>query len=351
MSVAFVHSEESKNKEIYRIEESDNDGIRELRVYFQKASSPFGVLNKLINLKRYLKGQEMAYKKLFPTKPPNLVHVHVLARSSMLALKLLKKEIPFVITEHWSGYLPESSALKKSGKAPWYKRIGLKAKGIHTVTQNLAKAMQAHGIKNEYTVIPNVVKEDLFLPKTEKGQSEKLQILYVGNILQHPKRILDILDVFQSISKIRNDFQLTIYGEGIDEPHLRQKIKDYELEKVVLFKGTANRAGIANAMGKADFLFLFSEFENQPCVINEALCCGTPVVVPNIEGIVEFMFDDYGLVFNRLNQAAFQESLLKMMDTCRMYDTQKIRKLAVAQFGEEAIAQQFLSFYKKALNQ
>ncbi len=348
LTVLFVHSEEREGSELYRFEEKDNEGIRELRVYFKKATSPFSLVNKLINIQRYKVAQKLGYKKLYPSSSPDLIHIHVLARSSFLALDLLRDNIPFVITEHWSGYLPESGALKKSGKAAWYKRIGMKANAIHTVTQHLATAMRSHGIENKYTVIPNVVKEDLFIPQ-KNSTSEKIKMLYVGNILQHPKRILDSIEAIAEIASLRKDFTLDIYGEGADLKSMQELIKTKGLEKIVGYKGTADRAGIAKAMGQADLLFLNSEFENQPCVINEALCCGTPVVVPDIEGIKEFMQDEFGLLFKRLDQDDFKAKLNDMLNNLGQYDSDLIRKLAVERFGEEAIAQEFITFYKEAL--
>ena len=208
--------------------------------------------------------------------------------------------------------------------------------------------MQSHGINNNYTVIPNVVKEDLFLNK-RKSRGDKINLLFVGNLLQHPKRVLDIIDMMALLKKQGRNFSLDIYGEGSDEQKMHQKIEELGLTEDVHYKGTADRAGIANAMGKADLLFLFSEFENQPCVINEALCCGTPVLVPDIEGIVEFMNEDFGRVFKRLDQNSFLDQMNQMLDTIDQYDRERIRESAVIQFGEEAIAQLFEKFYNSAL--
>jgi len=349
LTVLFVHSD-PRNDEDFRFEETDNEGIREMRVFFKKARSPIAPLNRVINLLRYIKAQRLGYQRLFQEKAPDLVHVHVLARSSFLALHLLKKRIPFVISEHWSGYLPESAALKNSGKSVFYRMIGKKAKGIHTVTNHLAVAMRNHGIDNHYHVIPNVVKEDLFRPMAAE-ESEKIKILYVGNILQSPKRIFDTIKAFAEIKLKRQDFQLDIYGEGNELDKMQALITKLKLDQHIFYCGTTDRAGIAMEMAKADFLFLNSEFENQPCVINESLCCGTAVVVPNIEGILEFMDDDFGLTFQRSDEDAFISSILQMMDTHEDYKKELIRDKAIKRFGEEAIAQEFLSFYQKAIKE
>jgi glycosyltransferase involved in cell wall biosynthesis len=324
---------------------------------------------------RYRKAQELGYERLYPDGSPDLCHVHVLARSGFLALKLKRTQgIPFVITEHWSGYLPQSGALKASRKTPYYRRIANQAAAIHTVSQNLANAMKEHGILNKFSVIPNVVDTGIFCTqsvsevddsrtrtpnpgsysKPEAG-SRKLEaqritdILFVGNLLQHPKRILDIIQVFARISKVRQDFKLHIYGEGRDEGRMLLMIRDLGMQEFLEFHGTTDRKGVAEAMRQADFLFLYSEFENQPCVINEALCCGCPVVVPDIEGIVEFMEADFGKIYPRLNAKEFEASVLKMMDDLQQYDAKQISQKAAKKFGESSIAEQFSVFYQNVL--
>jgi glycosyltransferase involved in cell wall biosynthesis len=139
---------------------------------------------------------------------------------------------------------------------------------------------------------------------------------------------------------------LNIYGEGKDEQACRAMIEHKGLEDYIQLKGTRSREEIAQAMAKADFLFLYSEFENQPCVLNEAQACGLPIVVPDIPGILAFMEDELGLVFTHLNQAAFEEALLQMMDNYDRYNQANIRDFAIRNFTEKVIEEQFLTLYK-----
>lgn len=384
VKVLFAHSDDKVKDGLYEFTSQANQDITELRVYFKRSNSGIGVLDRITNFWRYRKAQQLGYKKLYPDSAPDLCHVHVLARSSFLALKLKReKGIPFVITEHWSGYLPQSEALKTSGKTSYYRRVANQATAIHTVTNNLANAMKQHGIRNDFTVIPNVVDTRIFfhelgskvedfrtrtqdpdysrMPEASPSASLRNQgrkpdkkdlvnILFVGNILQNPKRILDIIQIFGRISKVRQDFKLHIYGEGRDEGRMLLMIRDLGIQNYIEFHGTTDRKGVAEAMQQADFLLLYSEFENQPCVINEALCCGCPVVVPNIEGIVEFMEEDFGKVFPRLKAKEFEATVLKMMDDYPRYHKAKISKRAGKKFSETSIAEQFTVFYQQILN-
>jgi glycosyltransferase involved in cell wall biosynthesis len=349
IDVIFAHSEK-KSKNEYRVENTIHKGINEVRVFFKKSNSPLFILNPFINLYRYFKAQYIGYKAIYNSTQADLVHIHVLARTSLFALYLkFFKKIPYVITEHWSGYLKESLAYQGFFKELSHQIAVRFSSGVHTVSNNLAKAMQSHRLYQQYTTIYNVVDESIFKP-TERANSNCINALYVGNLLQHPKRILDSIRVFKILINKGIDIQLNIYGEGDDQAECKKLIKELKMEDRIHLKGTLNRKGIAEVMAKADFLFLNSEFENQPCVINEALCCGTPVVVPNIEGIVEVMQDFCGIIFPRLDSVSFESALEEMINELDKYDRNKIRDYAVQNFGEEAIAEQFYQWYNKSLN-
>lgn len=346
LSVLFVHSE-SKNDNQYRLVNRSTAAYEEIHVFFKKASSSIAWWNKLITGLRYRKAQKIAYKAL-STSRFDLCHVHVLSRSALLALNLKRKfRTPYVISEHWSGYHAHVNEYKGSLKKTFTAYVVNHSNGIHAVSTPLKLSMEKHQLLGDYTIIPNVVDTKLFQPK-ERNNAKK-EILFVGNLLQRPKRILDIIRSMAALAKQRNDFNLSIYGEGNEESACEALIKELQLKAIVELKGTKTRAEIATIMAESDFLILFSEFENQPCVINEAQACGIPVVVPDIEGIVERMNEQLGIVFKKNNVEAFEDAVLTMLDKHKSYDQQYIRDFAVNAYSEESIAHQFDQFYRKAL--
>lgn len=351
VTVLFVHSDEKASK-TYEIEQKNNGVLNEVRCYFKKPKCSIGWINKLLTAFRYIKAQQLAYNYIKNKKVSkfDLLHIHVLSRTAIFALWLKNQlKIPLGITEHWSGYLPESNQYKGKLKKWITKKAVKSASFVSCVSPYLRDSMINHDLQNNYKIVPNVVDCELFQP-IDRLPTSKIQILFVGNLLQSPKRILDIINVFAKISQRRKDFILSIYGEGKDEAACKELIFQHKLGDIVKLKGTRSRAEIAQIMAKSDFLFLYSEFENQPCVINEAQACGIPVVVPDIPGILAFMEDELGIVFPRLNQAAFEEAILQMMDNYNRYNSKNIRNSALENFSEEVIGQQFVSLYKAALN-
>lgn len=345
--VLFVHSDDEA--EDFVLEEKQNEGITEMRVYFKRSKTGISLIDKLVNAARYAKAQEKGYKYLIGKGYSfDLSHVHVLSRTAFLAIQLLKKhKIPFGITEHWSGYLKERDEYHGLIKKWFTKKAVSKASFISTVSTYLKESMQNHGLNGNYTLIPNVVDEELF--QIKERTSKIPQVLFVGNLLQRPKKILDIIQTFIHLHEAGEEFIFHIYGEGIDEPKCRELIQEHQLAHKIILKGTANRAGIAKAMSESSFLVLFSQFENQPCVISEAQSAGIPVVVPDLPGIKEFMNTKLGIVVPTNNQLAFEAACQKMLHTYQDYSKTEIRSFAVNTFGEKVIGKQFHTLYQNAI--
>ncbi len=349
IKVLFVHSEETDNK-AFRILKQQNRGIEEVRIFFPKPKSNFKFINKVVSFFRYFEAQKIGYKELYKNgEKPDLIHIHVLSRPALLALYLQKKlQIPFVITEHWSGYLKENGKYKGFLKKLFTKFVVRKSNGVHTVSVFLKDAMQRHNLINDYVVIPNVVNTELFKPQTKDNKVP--EIIFVGNILQNPKKIFDIIKGIKELKKIGKAFHLSIYGEGVDEAPAKELVKKLDLIEQISFKGTLNREGIGKAMGNSDFLILFSDYENQPCVIPEAHAAGIPIIVPDIAGIAELMQAELGIMVKTGSQTEFVEALKNMLNNYQTYDRNFIRMFGVKKFGEIEIAAQFHQFYQKALS-
>ena len=205
LSVLFVHSEVKESNE-YRVENKKPEGYNEVHVYFKKATSPFQFVNKLVNALRYRKAQRIAYQE-FPKTSFDLCHIHVLSRTAFLALSLKRTQnIPFVISEHWSGYHAHVREYKGILKKLFTQYVVQKASAIHAVSNPLKQSMQAHQLTGKYHIIPNVVDTKLFHSSEVKSDSDKVKILFVGNLLQRPKRILDIIESIAEIAKKKEGF-------------------------------------------------------------------------------------------------------------------------------------------------
>ena len=91
---------------------------------------------------------------------------------------------------------------------------------------------------------------------------------------------------------------------------------------------------------------IFSNYENQPCVILEAFSCGKPVIATSVGGIPEIVTQDRGILVSKQDEIALQSAILEMLETHSNYSESTIRAYALEHFSQEKIGQSFAEFYK-----
>jgi len=228
---------------------------------------------------------------------PNLIHVHILTRLGIFALFLKKiYNIPYVITEHWSRYLPVPGTYKGWLRKLMGRIVVKNAKAILPVSKNLAEAMQKHGLINEnYHIVPNVVEDYFFQANKQNVTNSKTTFLHVSTFEDRSKNISGILRSIKSLSDSDADFEFWFVGEGMDFDSLKTYAKELAIPKEqIIFLGLKQGQELVDLYNKVDYLVLFSNFENIPVVINEAQACGLPVIATRVGGIPEIINDNAG---------------------------------------------------------
>ena len=351
IAVIFIHSDELNGNSNYEVLQSAPFGYPEIRVYFRKPSFSLLQLEKAVTLYRYWRAQRKAwkiYRRKYGT--PDLTHVHVLTRSALLALFLKKvKGIPYIISEHWSGYFKESGAYRGAMKKIFTKMVVRNASVTTVVSDYLRKAMQSHGLTGNYEIIPNVVATDIFKPVLGEEQNAKKKIIHVSTLDVVPKNLPRILEVIAKLRSYRDDFSLDIYGDGPDRPVIEKKITELKLDHAVTLHGNVPQAEVAVAIADSDVLVLFSLYENQPCVMIEAWSAGTPVIAPRIGGIPEHLDAKKGMLIEKSNLAELENALNNVLDNKLEVSPSGMREYALENFSEEKVGQCFLNVYLKVL--
>jgi glycosyltransferase involved in cell wall biosynthesis len=315
-------------------------GIREVRIYFGK--SAFGVLNAFRYLKHYLKGVESL-------ELPDLVHVHVLSRTALPALWLKwRHRIPYVITEHWSRYLPANVAkgAYRGLLRKWFTKVAIKhARCITTVTQNLANAMQLLGLKNHYEITPNVADCALF-HSIEKQPNKEPDFIHVSCFDEPAKNIKGIIEAFKQYVSLGLHGHLTIIGDGPDFKEVyNHAVKTGLVSDRISFTGLLEGESLAARMRAATALVMFSNYENLPCTIVESICCGVPVISTNVGGISEHLNSANGILIQANDTLALVNALTKVGDGFFEGKGDKIAAYGNDQFSMEALSTKFQHIY------
>ncbi|MCF8302080.1 MAG: glycosyltransferase [Bacteroidales bacterium] len=346
VGVIYVHPDDTMEQNV-ETEESLESGVHTLHIYYRNPKNP--ILKSYKYLRHHLQGLK---RMKAITGKPDLVHVHVLTRLGVLAM-LYKwmSATPYVITEHWSRYLPVTDTFKGFWRKWFTKLVVKQASAVSTVTQNLMNAMRKWKLENpNYTILHNVVDTKVFTPGNGGTGHRIKRMIHVSCFEDRSKNISGLLNALSRLSEKRSDFECLMIGEGMDLEAMQQKAHELCLEgSYVHFTGLMEKDEIAEEMQDSDFLVMFSNYENFPVVINEAFACGLPVLATRVGGIPEHVDREKGLLVDPGDEKSLLEQLEYMLDNAQAFDRQKIRKYAEEHFSGDAVELQLKQLYGKAM--
>lgn len=279
---------------------------------------------------------------------PGIIHVNILTRLGIFALWLrCFSGIRYVITEHWSRYLPITGTYKGWLRRAITKLVVRNAEAVSTVSENLAKAMQSHGLHNKnYMVLPNVVDTGIFIPGAVEPRGDKTRFIHISCFEDRSKNISGLLHTISKLSGIRKDFECIMVGEGIDFEQMKALASELGLkDSTVKFTGLLENENLIGAYQSADFMVMFSNYENMPVVISESLSLGLPVVATSVGGIPEYINSSNGRLIAAGDEDALLESICYMLDHYKEFDRNQLRKMAIDTFGNKAGAENLKQLY------
>ena len=226
---------------------------------------------------------------------PDVVQLNVIQKQGLLALWLKRRfAIPYIIIEHWSGYLPENGQFRQmsSLQKRFYQRIASQAEMILTVSSALQRAMQSNGIEaKSWGTIDNVVDEFFKFSEFRSQHSEKKTLLHVSCFDEKAKNVKGLLRAAKMLSERRQDWSLVLVGTGVDYRDVRAYADALEIpEGLLRWTGELTPQEVANEMHRADALVLSSRYETYGVVLAEAATARLPILSTPV-GIAEEVAD------------------------------------------------------------
>ena len=293
---------------------------------------------------------------------PDVVQLNVIQKQGALALWLKERYgIPYVIVEHWSGYLPENGIFRQMSmiKQGLYRLLARKAEVVLTVSQKLQQAMKDCGVEaKKWGRVDNVV-DDFFFENTDRF-TDRIQntdtqktLLHVSCFDERAKNGKGLLRAAKMLSEKRQDWQLVLVGTGVDYEEVRAYAESLELQEGLLhWRGELTPREVAEEMQRADALVLSSRYETYGVVLAEAAAAGLPILSTPV-GIAE---DTGALIMpqeiaqNKAGKfAEFIETILWNTDRC----TDRIQNTELysgKRYSAETIGKRLIAVYDSCLH-
>ncbi len=323
-----------------QIHTSESNGIFEYIVYF-KLPSVLRICKPLYYIYLYYRNIHTISKL---RGNPDVIHANILYPIGLIALltKLIHS-IPYVCSEHWSGYLHESQVSISPFRLFCTKLIAKRCNYIIPVSEFLMNSMKSRGILGNYEIVPNVVETSIF-NATENHKQKIHTILHVSTLKDSVKNISGILRALAHVAQIRTDFVLEVASENSPE-YMLQYAKELQIENHVRFIGYKNRPELAKKLSECSFFILFSNYETFSCVIVESFAAGKPVISSNTVGVKNYITPERGIVVSRQNELELAQAIITMLDTYSNYNAQDLHAFADANFNTLSISHKFNSIY------
>ena len=322
--------------------------LTERIIYYKPLKTGISFLDKLISHVHYIRLFKKKIKNYIQeNEKPGFVHIHVAMKAGILAVWLKKKKnIPFIVSEHWTGYLPE--AKPNIDNLNYFFKRNFSQVFKHSTINTTVSRYLGESIKKrygvEFKVIANVVDTEIFRP-LNKGESSVTKLIHISTN-KSQKNTLQILEALAQVKEQGKEFKMVFYIP--DKDRFQLIINKYGLGEQVTVRSEVPQEILSKELATADALILFSNYETFGCVVIEANACGIPCLLSDLEVFKEYSIENKTAIFakrNDINDLA--QTIQYFINNKNNFDKDKISEYTKNLFGYAVIAREFDELYKK----
>ena len=330
-------------------EDTQKGNLRETVIYYKPFKTGLKPVDKLISFVTYYRVYSSYLKKHIEKHgKPALVHLHVVMRAGMMALWLQRKySLAYVVTEHWTGYnrqAAENFYRKNLFFRYVTKMVFRQASLFLPVSNDLARTVIRDIQPVEYSVVHNVADTSLFYDSN--FQPPVFRFVHVSS-MTFQKNIPGLLRCLNRLLLRPMDWEFVMIGPADEK--IKHFSNELGLQQKVSWLGELSYEKVANQMRQASACVLFSRYENLPCVLIEAACCGIPVIAPRLGGTTEIVDDFNGLLISAGSEDQLLQAMVNMRENYNKYDKKKISDTAAGLFSYENTGKKITATYRNIL--
>jgi glycosyltransferase involved in cell wall biosynthesis len=338
---------------LYAVQHPDNEYVIDIsegdflciKVYFPQTQ------NSVLKMIRYWKAWRKGYKTLLDIKgKPQFVHLHIMYLAGVFALFLhFIHKIPFVITEHWTGYATQPPKPISFFQKYIVQKCLERGACVAAYTTHYAAVLARIGHYKNVKIIPNVVNTDVFAPpQYVKPKISSFRLIHVSTGDDKQKNISGILRSLAALKLKGYHFEMDVIGGGeIEHNPLIELAQSLDLEDIIHFIPTLNHSDLIHYLQQAHIFVMFSNYEGLPCVLLEAMSVGMPIICTDTGGLENWITPDTGRMIAIGDEPALTLTLMDMMDNYQQFDVFNIRERIIQSCSMEAVGKAIVEMYKQ----
>ena len=324
--------------------------LEERIIFFRFRPTGFGLIDKLLYNLRYFKTYRKVLRNYIREHgKPDLAHVHVPMKAGLIAKWLLRKYgIPYIVSEQSGHYQMGSKddLFNKSARhISQVTSVFQQAIAVTNVSETVGKKLENIFKLPAVSVIRNTVNISLFNYTPPKN--EVFRFVHVSTLNEEQKNIQGILSAVKMLAAENPAFELVLVGPATAS--LEERVKQLGIAQWVRLSGEISYREVAKEMQQGDAFVLFSRYENFPCVVVEALCCGLPVIASDVGGIREALNSSNGILVEKDNEQQLFEGMKHLLNHKDSYNRREISERASHLYNYDRIGKEFLDLYKEVL--
>jgi glycosyltransferase involved in cell wall biosynthesis len=334
----------------YRV--ADEEGLRVIRSSYLKIPG-----NERYNIEGWTRQTCRIYERYVSEfGAPDLIMAHSVTWAGYAASRIRQKyAIPYIIVEHRSFFVwssPQARRMVKSFHIPLFKKAYDGCEKLVLVSDSLKKGIASlvPAALDRSVVIPNMIREDLFLPPSMPRKTNPFVFIWAGR-LEHVKG-LDLLLEAVSLLKDRTalEFRVRLAGKGSLREELEKKAHTLGVQDRVSFLGRLSRKEMLVEMQGANCKVLPSRYEAFGVVLIEAMATGLPVIATRSGGPDSIVDTENGLLIEPEHVEELARAMQHVMENADAYSSNEIRKQTVLRYGDKAVMEQYRQLFLSVLS-
>lgn len=335
----------------YRI--ADEGGLRVIRSSYLKVpgNEKYNILGWARQMARFYNKYEKQFGR------PNIVLAHSVTWAGYASYLINRKHgIPYVIVEHRSFFVwstREARQMVLPFHVPLFKLAYDHCEKLILVSDSLRKGIEAllPSAMERSMVIPNMIREDLFIPPPEPRKTDPFVFIWAGR-LEHVKGVDLLLEAVKILSENTDKrFLVRLAGKGSQREELEQHAAALGVSDHVSFLGRLSREEMQKEMQGANCKVLPTRYEAFGVVLIEAMATGLPLIATRSGGPDSIVTKENGLLIEPENADDLAEAMQKMMANISAYSAKEIRAQCLKRYGDSSVMEQYNQLFLRLLEE